>query len=246
MFLSFAFFLLSSFFFLPSAQALVIKDQDGHVNDFANVLSDELEVQLEDDLTALATREAEPLNFTIAVLPNIDTEMVENVATAIFDHWHLAETEASPSALLVVVTQDRRTRYYANDAANKVVTESLVDQIVRTDMVPEFRKDNFEAGINKGMHNILVAIDDPEAFAPHNDAALSFFQLVLYTSLNIGGALLIIYLAAHWGSKRVPYLGTVAGVLLGIPLGMIFNAVGSASVAFGILGFAIDWWQKQK
>ncbi|MEN8252758.1 MAG: TPM domain-containing protein [Patescibacteria group bacterium] len=221
---------------------------DGPVNDHAQVLSDELEIELEAYLTKFA-QESNGAELAIVTIKNLDGESIEDLAQQFFDDWEIGKKELDNGVLLLISIDDREMRIHTGYGVEASLTDSVVGRIIRNDIAPEFKKYNYEAGVNKGANNIIAAIQNPEQFAEKEKPVTEFFIFFLVIFLITFGSGLMVYIAAFLGRSKSWWLGGLIGVVLGMILASITGAI-----AFAIFGLILDYilsknyktWKLQK
>ena len=146
-------------------RAYDVPSYDGFVNDYANILSAEVEAQLETQLqtTAEASDGAE---IAVATITSLEGDTIENVAQEFFDEWQIGKQELDNGVLLLIAVDDRQIRIQTGYGAESVITDAEAGRIIRHVITPEFKTDDYEAGIIQGVAALEQQFIDSPGFAP--------------------------------------------------------------------------------
>lgn len=232
--------------FLPQVYAYQVPPYQGLVNDYAQVLSTEFEAQLEDELAqvASATSGAEIAVVTISTL---DGEPIEDVAQEFFDTWQIGKSGSDNGVLFIAAIQDHQMRIQTGYGVEAYLTDSATGRIIRQDITPHFKVENYEAGVRAGVDSMLEAVRDPAQFAASQGDGnspdlvagfISTITIVTFFSLVSG---LFTYIVAFLGRSKAWWPGGVAGAVLGAVTGQFLGAFLPSLVGFSILGFFLDY-----
>jgi uncharacterized protein len=126
-----------------------------------------------------------------------------------------------------------------------ILPDGLAGEIIRTQILPEFRANNFPRGIGRGLNRISQIVrGDPEAFAraasstAANDLPPLWIVVPFFATFVIFGSF---WAGLGLRTKTYAPLG-VGGLSVGIPL-LIATAMSTASIAFlAPLGLAALAW----
>ncbi|MEO0770541.1 MAG: TPM domain-containing protein [Cyanobacteria bacterium J06649_4] len=133
------------------------------VSDTANMLSPESESQLNQLISQLeATTGAE-----LAIVTVPDTRPAaspKQFATELFNTWGIGKAGEDNGVLFLVSKGDRRNEIETGYGIEGVLPDALVGQILRTQVTPQFKNGNFDAGVLAGTQ-AMVDILSGEASA---------------------------------------------------------------------------------
>src|SRR3989344_4544697 len=80
----------------------------GFVNDFADILSSEVEQALNEQLTAFARDESNEIS--VVTIASLDGDTVENYAVQLFKEWGIGTAKQDNGVLLLIAPNDREVR----------------------------------------------------------------------------------------------------------------------------------------
>lgn len=128
----------------------------GYVNDFANIISDTTESELE---TLLDTHEKETSSeVTIVTVPTIGDDYIEHYAVKLFEEWGIGTEKNDNGILVLLAIDDRKVRIEVGYGLEGALPDSIADSIIRTKMVPALKNADYDAAARDSVTAILSAI----------------------------------------------------------------------------------------
>jgi uncharacterized protein len=152
------FFLLILFFsFHAHAQQLPIPELWGvRVHDEAKVLSAGFVSQLEQVLKA--HEDSTSNQIAILIVPTLGEEVIEDYTLRVAEHWKLGKANNDNGVLLLIAINDRKARIEVGEGLEGVLPDAIASQIIRNQLAPYFRQDNYEGGVQSTVTAIIQAI----------------------------------------------------------------------------------------
>lgn len=128
----------------------------GPVNDYAKVLSN---AQAEQLRSALLAQEKETSNqIVILTVQSLGGEEIEPFANAIFHTWKLGQAGKDNGVLIVLATSERKMRIEVGKGLEGVLTDAIASQIIRREMTPKFKANDFAGGFTAAVTAINLAV----------------------------------------------------------------------------------------
>ena len=171
---------------------------DGYVNDFAAVLTDDDEAYLENYLRTLEAETS--AEVAIVTVTSMEGMTIEEYANRLFAEWGIGKEQLDNGVLLLVAPNDRAVRIEVGYGVEAVLPDGLAGEIIRTDMVPEFKAGNLRRGIGRGVDRIArILRRDPAAVSflasgPESEAdgsptvlSVPFFAIFMVLSGFVAG-----------------------------------------------------------
>lgn len=185
--------------FASLAHAIEIKPYSGLVNDFANVLSEEMEQQLEAKLLQEAER-LDGVELAVLTLDSLEGETVEQVALAYFDNWQVGKKGEDNGVLLLLAIDDREVRIQTGYGVEGALPDGLAGRIIRQDIVPHLQAGNYDLAIENGVNRILQRIADPasEMVPESTPSSGSIWFVLMVLVIFFGGIVLLIFLITKY------------------------------------------------
>jgi uncharacterized protein len=154
----FLFLILLSVVVGAAAQQRAIPDLWGHrVHDEAHVLSqatiDRLEVILKEHEDSTTNQ------IAILIIPSLEGEDLEGYSIRVaHDTWKLGQKNRDNGVLLLIALDDRKMRIETGQGLEGVLTDAICSRIIRNEMAPHFREQQYEEGVTAAVQAIIKAI----------------------------------------------------------------------------------------
>ncbi len=188
-----------------SAGAVNVQSYEGLVNDYAQVLSDEVENSLETRLQDEASKE-NGAELAVVTLPSLDGEEIESVALAYFDTWKIGKAKQDNGVLLLIAISDREIRIQTGYGVEPIIPDGVAGRIIRNDIVPYLKEEQYDQAVIVGVDRILALIADPSVAREYQSASLGSLMTVLLMAAFFGFIGLIVWLSI----KYSPKLGSIS------------------------------------
>ena len=226
--LCFAVFTASADVAVPPLQA--------RVTDLTGTLSRAQTAELEQQLAAFEAKKG--AQIAVLMVPTVQPETIEQYAVRAFEQWKLGRKKVDDGVLLVIAKDDRKLRIEVGYGLEGALTDATAKRIISDDIVPQFQRGDFSAGVAAGVSRIIKVVDGEAlpAVAPRSGPkGLSFNPewliagFVLFSVINRG-------LRAVLGR-----LGAAAAMALvaGFIIWLVISSVIGASIA-GVVAFVIS------
>ena len=124
----------------------------GYVNDFARILSPATIGILDERIEAL--RQKNSVEIAVVTIQSTGELPLEDYANLLFQKWGIGQKGADNGVLLLVAVGDRKVRIEPGYGLEPILPDGLCGEIIRTRILPEFRKGDFNAGILAGVQAI--------------------------------------------------------------------------------------------
>jgi uncharacterized protein len=174
----------------------------GYVTDAAGILDAGSKQSLEQQLAEFERQTS--IELAVATVPSLEGETVENYAVELFKQWGVGKKGKDNGVLLLVAPIERKVRIEVGYGLESVLPDGLCGQIIREDILSEFRRNNLPAGITAGVVSIENVLGGKRSVSSDSDVAaappwppwailLLFMVLALimarirYAFLGIGG-----------------------------------------------------------
>jgi uncharacterized protein len=130
----------------------------GHrIHDEAHILTQ----ATADNLEATLRKHEDSTTNQIAVLiiPSLDGEVLEEYSMRVaHDVWKLGTKNNDNGVLLLIAVDDRKMRIEVGYGLEGVLTDALTSRIIRNEIAPHFRDQEYDAGVTAGVNAIVAAI----------------------------------------------------------------------------------------
>ena len=194
---------------LTSALALDVPQPQGHVNDYANILTAEQRASLEQQLRAL--EENTTVEIAILTIPSLEGEDRELYANRVFRQWGIGKSDVNNGILILVALEDRKMRIEVGYGLEPIVTDTVSGLIIRNRMTPAFRQGDYYAGLQGAVNDLAGLVrGDPSAVSQyrHNGIGVPPGQLAAALLLSFCYLCLVISTARKRGKWKGYGFGT--------------------------------------
>lgn len=197
------------------AKPLVIPEFSSWVVDTTGTLDAATKTQLEQRLTEL--NEAKGAQLAVLIVPTTGSEDLESYVLRAFEQWRIGRKSIDDGVLFFVAKGDRKLRIEVGYGLEGAVPDLLAGRIIREQVTPRFKQDDYAGGIVAGVDSLIGLINGEDLPPPVKGASS----------------------ADDEGIPFLVYLGLGAMALL-MPLGVsalfigAFIGIASASFSIGI------------
>ena len=126
------------------------------VNDYAFVLSETERSRIEDKLAKF--EEIDSTRIIVLTVNTLNGESIENFSMRICETWDVGQKLYDKFLLFTIAVDDRKMRIEVGYALETILSDSLCGRILDNIVAPEFKKGDFNAGIEKGIDAMIKTI----------------------------------------------------------------------------------------
>lgn len=157
-------FLALFFLIAPAAAAPTFPTLTGRVVDGANILSPATEGQLTQKLAALEARTSRQL--VVVTLPSLQGYEISDYGYQLGRHWGIGQKKLNNGVLFIIAPKERATRIEVAGLEG-ILTDALSSVIIQTQVLPHFRKNDYDGGIAAGTDALIqqLSLERSEAEA---------------------------------------------------------------------------------
>jgi len=154
-----SFLLLAAFLLAAPAAAQSFPQLTGRVVDQADLLNPQQEAELTNKLAAL--EQASSRQLVVVTVPSLEGYDIADYGYRLGRRWGIGRRGANNGALLIVAVSEHKIRIEVGYGLEGILTDALSDQIIREQMRPRFRADDYPGGINAGADAIIQQLQAP-------------------------------------------------------------------------------------
>jgi uncharacterized protein len=126
------------------------------VHDEAKVLSPAFVNELEQQLKTF--EDTTTNQIAILIVPTLQEEVIEEYTLKVAEAWKLGTKGNDNGVLLFIAINDRKARIEVGQGLEGALPDAICSQIIRNELAPYFRQDNYEGGVKASVDAILKAI----------------------------------------------------------------------------------------
>ena len=212
----------------------------GFVNDFANIISDEKEKELEELLSAF---ERETSNeVALATVNSLEETTVEDYAVRLFEKWQIGKKDKDNGLLFLIAPNERKMKIEVGYGLEGIITDGIAGSILDRNVAPYFKADEMEKGVEEGAKAIVAKIraGEPAEDIVGQPAASEDGSTIGFLIL---GFIILIYLSSFFARSKEFVAGGLVGGGLGGFFGLLSKSLASGitlAMMLGVFGFILD------
>jgi uncharacterized protein len=198
-----------------------------HVHDEAHLLTQPTIDKLEQQLRAY--QDSTSNEIAILITPSLDGDVLENYSMRVVEHWELGKKNKDNGVLLLIVADEHKIRIEVGYGLEGVLTDAQTSRIIRNELAPYFRKNEYDKGVTAGVDAIVKTIGGEyltdnesgiEALGTTERVLLGLFIFVVlgaFTFMGLfipgcGGWFLYAFLIPFYAAFPMIVLGTTGGM----------------------------------
>lgn len=132
----------------------------GQVNDFANIIDDSTERQIEQKLRDFKAKTNPQIEIAVVTIKTTNDRPIFDYSLALARTWKIGSKEDdNPSALLLVAVDDRKYFTQVSKDLEDELPDGIVGQLNRAFLVPAFKQANYTKGINDTVDAYIRTIE---------------------------------------------------------------------------------------
>ena len=143
------------------------RDITGRVVDGAGVLSESTQTELTDMLAA--HERATGQQVVVVTLDSLEGYTIEDYGYQLGRYWGIGQKGKNTGALLIVVPKEHKVRIEVGYGLEGTLTDASSRTIIENDILPSFKRGDFNAGVLAGTTSILKVLGGDET-AQSSDA----------------------------------------------------------------------------
>jgi uncharacterized protein len=125
------------------------------VNDFTNTLTPEQVEALESKL--IAYNDSTSNQVAVVIIKSTNDYPIEDVALEILRDWQVGTAKNNNGLVLLVAKDDRKLWISTGYGLEGAIPDITAKNIIENTILPQFREDNYYAGIDHGVNDIIRA-----------------------------------------------------------------------------------------
>lgn len=184
--------LLLVIIFAANLFALDVPTLKSRVTDLPGLLNSQERNRIEKALYEFEQKTSNQI--AVLIISSLKGESIEGYAIKVADKWKLGDKTKENGAILLVAVKDRKVRIEVGYGLEGALTDMIAGSIIRNDISPSFRNNDYYTGIAKAVNSMMLATQN-EYKAParkrrsSRDEGSSFGSLIFLILFIIFGLL---------------------------------------------------------
>lgn len=161
-----------------TAFAEQIKDlkPTGFVNDYANIIPDSQQQELEAKLQTVAAQGK--AQISVVIIQTTDGEDIEGYSMAVASSWGIGESGKDNGLLFLTAVKDRKMRFEVGYGLEGALNDAKCGRIMDRYVIPQFRNGDYVGGIIAGVDGIIAQLEEPVPVSTDNQVSMVFIIIV--------------------------------------------------------------------
>ena len=192
-----------------------VADRTQYVSNPSNVLSPTAVSRLNSAIGSLWDNTSTEL--VVVAIDQVDDSMTpDEFATRLFEKWKIGKKDNDNGVLVLLSRDDHKVIIRTGYGVEGALPDIIAGRIIRNEMLPYYREDNYDEGTIAGISTIIGALSDPNVAeelkseyandsrrADDDLSGTEFFNLFLGFAAVVGVAMLILVMYAISSSRRL-------------------------------------------
>lgn len=188
---------------------------NGYINDFADILDDNVEQELNTLVHDIETRTT--AEIAVATVRSLDGMSVEEYANRMFKQWGIGKKGLDNGILVLVAPNERKMRIEVGYGLEPILPDGLAGEIINTQMTPRFKNGDYAGGIRGGIRQIANILRVKHVVTPAERARIAKAQQgptwVLVPFMAMFVAVGAVMFGIGWTTKSI--LAVLIGLVFG-------------------------------
>lgn len=142
--------------FIPSVKAIVNPTSNFYVNDYANILSNEVEEYIMNK--SVAINNVDGTQIVVVTVNDLEGNSIEDYAVDLFRKFGIGDSKKNNGILILVSASDRRLRIEVGYGLEGIINDAKAGRIRDEYMIPYLKNDDWDNGIKNGYDAIYTEI----------------------------------------------------------------------------------------
>jgi len=153
------------------AAAQTFPKPTGRISDFAGILDPPAVSTMDRQLEDLEQRTSSEV--AVATVSSLDGMSIEEFANRLFKEWGVGQASQDNGVLVVVAPNERKIRIEVGYGLEGVLPDGLCGQIIRDDVTPRFKANDYSGGIRDGVNHLVQIVEKHQVLSADEIAKLN-------------------------------------------------------------------------
>src|SRR5580704_17057106 len=140
-------------FIAPATAAPSFPALTGRVVDNANILSGATKSDLDSKLAALEAKTSRQL--VVVTIPSLQGYEISDYGYQLGRAWGIGQAKLNNGVLLIVAPTEHKVRIEVGYGLEPILTDALSEVIIQNAMLPNFRKGEYNTGVEQGADALI-------------------------------------------------------------------------------------------
>ena len=209
--------------------AIVKPTSKFYVNDYANVLTDEVESYIYNNSVKLYNETSSQI--VVVTVKNLEGKDLESYATELFRNFGIGDREKNNGLLLLLALDERKSRIEVGYGLEGILTDGKTGRIQDEYMIPYYKENNFSEGMLNGYKALFEIVANEYGYTGKVTKATKVSEEIeihnsIATLIGCKLILTLILIAIGFKNRKIRFI--------------VFCILEIATIILGYLTFKID------
>jgi uncharacterized protein len=138
------------------------QNNGGWVTDMAGILTEQTETQINQMISQLEAKYGTEM-AVVTVPKTAPADSPKQFATELFNYWGIGKKGQDNGVLFLISVGDRRVEIETGYGVEAILPDAKVGNIIDTQIIPRFKKGDFEGGTLAGTKALVVILESDRA-----------------------------------------------------------------------------------
>ncbi|QIM65031.1 TPM domain-containing protein [Frederiksenia canicola] len=173
-----------------------------YVSDYTKTLSQNEWQTLENALADYGRKTSSQI--AVVIVPTTNGEAVSSYSHNLFNKWGIGRSKEDNGVLLLIAKNDRKLFIATGRGLEAALPDAIASSIIRNDITPYFKQNQYAQGIAKGLSSIIAATQGEYAALPVEENRSDFNIEDLMFFLFFAFVILVIFSGKSGGRYISP------------------------------------------
>ncbi len=164
-------YLIFCFLILASCQCYALTEIPifgQRITDESNTLTEQQQHNLDSLLIEFERPRTDGAQIAVLMVNALDGETIEQYADRVFKRWQIGKQGSDNGVLLLIIKDERRMRIEVGYGLEGAITDLTASRIIREQLGPQFKQDNYYQGIYNGLSALIHYIKKEQSATDNN------------------------------------------------------------------------------
>lgn len=214
------------FAFILTSNAEKIEDLNvnKYVNDYANIIEDNIELELENKLRTYFASTTHQI--VVVTVNNMSGDYIENYSIKLAEKIKAGGEKNDNGVILLIAKEEKGIRVEVGRGLEGVLTDAKSSRVIRNIIAPEFKKGDYTTGIKNGAEEITkITSNENYAGSSYNKNANSNIFLKILSKIPLEFFIIIFFFGLSIFQWLISIMGRTKSWWLGGVIGFLISAI---------------------
>ncbi len=171
-------------FYCGIALALDVPDKPiSRVNDYAGMFASQTVLDMSQYLGNYEARSGNQI--VVATFPTLAGDSLEDFSIRLAEKWKIGQKGQDNGVIVLLIKNERLVRIEVGYGLEAILTDALCAQIIQQNMVPYFKKGDYDAGIKEAVSAIVNTLSEERTGPAKTNKTSKVIELFIILSIII-------------------------------------------------------------